>query len=257
MREFAYSKHHFYGLEIWKDLTCIVRPTCRTHIGHVQKWDSCVPNRFEAIFQVSSSIATPDCAADMDVLGGAEDAEPILRKDPATWLRVCRNRAVALAKRHATQDDQPPNTFAELVRQGLSREQAACYVESHAKAKGRQTWHRKWDASMPPMVRQTFGVTGSMRKGVRIPLPNASVSLPAQMPQEHDITPSFTWLARCHSHERDTHIEFVSDGHRYFVHGQAVEMSVTSFLATFSEDGRAVVTYILSCVYVGVMKFLV
>ena len=86
----------------------------------------------------------------------------------------------------------------------------------------------------------TSGILNAQRHGVRIPLPPLSrplVSLPANCPELLLGTDfHFDWLQVCHPHPRDTHIRFVSEGHKYFVDNEPFDLSVTSFVCTFSED---------------------
>lgn len=137
-------------------------------------------------------------------------------------------------------EERTPKTLQQLVEAGFTAQEASYFLESHAKAKEKQGWFRRWDASMPPMVRQTFGILNAQRRGVRIPLPPLSrplVSLPANCPELFLGTDfHFDWLQVCHPHPRDTHIRFVSEGHKYFVDNEPFDLSVTSFVCTFSED---------------------
>ena len=104
-----------------------------------------------------------------DVQGGAE---PVLQKDPEVWLQICYNRATALTRRWEASLSKP-KTEQELINAGMSVEQARYYLTSYKEAKAKQTWLRNWDVAMPPMIRQTFGVRNTERRGVRIPLPPA------------------------------------------------------------------------------------
>jgi hypothetical protein len=104
-----------------------------------------------------------------DVQGGAE---PVLQKDPEVWLQICHNRATALTRRWEASLSKP-KTEQELINAGMSVEQARYYLTSYKEAKAKQTWLRNWDVAMPPMIRQTFGVRNTERRGVRIPLPPA------------------------------------------------------------------------------------
>lgn len=99
-----------------------------------------------------------------DAYGGSSNPPPVLRKDPATWLRMCHNRAAALGKRRS-QGSKPKKSHEELLAVGFSVEKA------YEKAKQRQQWLHAWDASMPPNNRQTFGLHGASRSGARVPLP--------------------------------------------------------------------------------------
>ena len=134
-------------------------------------------------------------------------------------------------------EERTPKTLQELMEAGFTAQEASCFLESHAKAKEKQGWFRRCDASMPPMVRQTFGILNAR---VRIPLPPLSpplVSLPANCPELLLGTDfHFDWLQVCHPHPRDTHIRFVSEGHKYFVDNEPFDLSVASFVCTFSED---------------------
>lgn len=48
-----HRSHHFVAFEIWSDLTCILRPTRKVHIGAVRDW---TPELVEGytIFKVNS-----------------------------------------------------------------------------------------------------------------------------------------------------------------------------------------------------------
>ena len=105
-----------------------------------------------------------------DAYGGSSSPPPVLRKDPATWLRMCHNRAAALGKRRS-QGSKPKKSHEELLAAGFSVEQATHYSQSYEKAKQRQQWLHAWDASMPPNSRQTFGLHGASGSGARVPLP--------------------------------------------------------------------------------------
>ena len=237
----VFARQHFRGLEIWQDGTFILRPTCRTHIGSISHWRPGLQEQFEAVFHL---VPTSHCDAgsdSIDVCGGGEDAgvlTPILQKEPSVWLNICHNRANALRKRWgaATTD---PKEEDELRQSGLSREQAQFYVASYAAAKQRQHWMRSWDTAMPPMLRQTFGIQHSQRRGIRIPLPplDAQIpSLPAVWGSDDLPCSAFDWLERQHPHPRDKHIRFEPDGHKYFVRDDAVDMSVTSLISSFAQD---------------------
>ena len=47
-------KHHVVGFEVWNDWTCILRPTCRTHIGHVQLWHASLLDKYEGVFKLEN-----------------------------------------------------------------------------------------------------------------------------------------------------------------------------------------------------------
>ena len=65
-----YRQHHFVGFEVWNDWTCILRPTCRTHIGHVQSWDSSLLENYEIVFKLENR-AEGSWESQEDAQGGA------------------------------------------------------------------------------------------------------------------------------------------------------------------------------------------
>ena len=166
-------------------------------------------------------------------------AVPVLRKDPQTWLRLCQNRANALGKKFAQEKDVEPKTQEQLLAAGLTAAQAAYYLRSYSQAKARREWLRTWDASMPPTIWQTFGIRHAPRAGVRIPLPPMSrpiPTLPACAPEVLDMDAlDLTWLRQCNPHLRDERINFVTEGHKYYIDGEPVDVSVTGYVACFSE----------------------
>jgi hypothetical protein len=169
-----------------------------------------------------------------DVQGGAE---PVLQKDPEVWLQICHNRATALTRRWEASLSKP-KTEQELINAVMSVEQARYYLTSYKEAKAKQTWLRNWDVAMPPMIRQTFGVRNTERRGVRIPLPPLTRPV-AILPAAYTVleqSPQFDWLEICHPHQRDRRIRFMSDGHKYFVDDEPVDVSVTGLVGSYAED---------------------
>ena len=171
-----------------------------------------------------------------DVCGGSDACEePLLNKGPQVWLRICHNRADALRRRQML-EERTPKTLQELMEAGFTAQEASCFLESHAKAKEKQGWFRRWDASMPPMVRQTFGILNAR---VRIPLA-ATVStlgvaagkLPRTFYWERtSILIGYKCVIRIH----ETHTSAsCREGHK--LDNEPFDLSVTSFVCTFSED---------------------
>ena len=196
-------------------------------------------------------LSMPVVQVPVDVLGGAE---PVLRKNPEVWLQLSHNRASALARRWE-ESLANPKSEEELIQSGMSPQQAQYYVASYKQAKARQAWLRGWDAAMAPMIRQSYGVRGAPRAGVRIPLPPISrpiPTLPACAPEVLDMDAlDLTWLRLCNPHLRDERINFVTEGHKYYIDGEPVDASVTGYVACFSEAWGLGLMWVrnLKCVY--------
>lgn len=128
-----------------------------------------------------------------------------------------------------------------LLEQGWSLVQAEYFVTSLTRSLQIQYHIRIWDQAMPPCIAQRFSRQTGYRRGIRIPLPPEGFDppvLPAQCPEDTVSLSEKLWLQRCHEHPRDQQVQFQSDGHKYFVDGREIELSVTSFLATFSQALR-------------------
>ena len=184
----------------------------------------------------NKSLTSNPCSQDRQ---GGSDQVPVLQKEPHVWLRLCHNRAAAWDRKQSKAAPRPPPTVESLGEAGLSVEQICYYLASYDRAMHKRGRLQKWEVAMPPCIRQTFGVLGQRPCGVRIPLPPlvaTIIELPASM--QHDSAqspPEFTWLQECHPHERDSQ---VANGHKYFVGGEAMDLSVTSFVALFAEAGK-------------------
>ena len=86
-------------------------------------------------------------------------------------------------------EDRPAKTRQEFMESGLTAQQDAYFLESVVKAKERRQWFQQWDASMPPMIRQRFGIHHGQRRGVRSPLLRslrrvAARGMPTSLPGE-------------------------------------------------------------------------
>ena len=102
-----------------------------------------------------------------DRLGGAE---PLLNKGPEEWLRLCHARADCLRSVQVTQLRSRPSVEA-LARQGLTPAQVERNLYSREEALRRRQFITQWQASMPPTIRQSYGIHGQPLHGIRIPLP--------------------------------------------------------------------------------------
>ena len=187
----------------------------------------------------NKSLTSNPCSQDRQ---GGSDQVPVLQKEPHVWLRLCHNRAAAWDRKQSKAAPRPPPTVESLGEVGLSVEQIRFYLASYERAMHKRVRLQKWEVAMPPFIRQTFGVLGQRPCGVRIPLPPlvaTIIELPASV--QHDSAqspPEFTWLQECHPHERDSQVRFEANGHKYFVGGEAMDLSVTSFVALFAEAGE-------------------
>ena len=66
---------HFTSLQIWEDGECMIRPTCRRHIGVSKTWDAGIlAGGDKAVFKLTSNKETT-AAENVDVLGGMEAVE--------------------------------------------------------------------------------------------------------------------------------------------------------------------------------------
>ena len=64
-----YKDYHFVGFEIWQDGACILRPTCRTHVGTVRAFHPGLLEGYTDIFQMVG-VGSED-HGEKDVLGGS------------------------------------------------------------------------------------------------------------------------------------------------------------------------------------------
>ena len=179
-----------------------------------------------------------------DVRGGSGSHDslmppvPVLNKSPEMWLQICHNRAAGLRRKTEAKNTMR-RSGKQLMDAGFTQQQAEHYLASYEAAKNKQTWLRDWDSAMPPMIRQTFGIRGAARHGIRVPLPPLAATLPrlpADRPEGTVLAQiDSTWLQEKHGHPRDNRIRFQDEGHRYYVDGQRMELSVTGLLSQFSE----------------------
>ena len=65
-----YRQRHFVGFEIWTDGTCILRPTCRAHVGHVRPWHASLLENYDVIFKLEDRVECR-CRGQEDLQGGA------------------------------------------------------------------------------------------------------------------------------------------------------------------------------------------
>ena len=152
---------------------------------------------------------------DGDLAGGSSQVSAELNLlDSLRWARLCQNRAKVFRKKRTACGD--------LI-------------------------HRPWGESMPPCLHQSFG----SKQGIRLPLPDEGW-LPTDlgcMPSDFLATgdlgsiPTFDFLKRRNSHERDRKLKFDGPSHTYYVDGIPLDLSVTRFLAAFQEpfDADAVI----------------
>lgn len=161
----------------------------------------------------------------------------VLSKSPSEWLRLCHTRTMAL-EQQAVRLRDPPDQQA-LVADGVTIQQAEHYLRARERAVKRKAYMWKWNASMPPLVCQSFGLPGNPPQGMRIPLPSPSVilpSLPAQRPCDAQWSGMrFTWLQENHPRVLDARVQFHEEGHLYFVDGVAMDFSVTGLIDAYSE----------------------
>ena len=212
----VYADNHFVGLEIWADGSCILRPTCRTHLGPVQQWSPEVVEGCEAIFQLCSGSTSVEAGqSSHDVTGGSDEACPIA---PAKWLQLCQDRAKSLLRKrpHSAQEDESSvPSLPELTSSGMSEEQARYCLAGLQKALQKRVFNRLWDVAMPPMLCKVFS-----GQGVRVPLPPTNYALPSLPVRAQDmegvLAPDFKWLQTCNPHPRDEAITFEAAGHVYY-----------------------------------------
>lgn len=164
--------------------------------------------------------------------GSLSHRDLVFSKSPSEWLRLCHIRAMAAEQKFAHLQ-APPDQQA-LVAGGMTACQAQHYLRAWRNAVQRKASMLKWNTSMPPLLRQSFGLLGHPPQGLRIPLPSPSAilpSLPARRPPGAQWAgESLTWLQENHPHALDAQIEFQEEGHLYFVDGIAMELSVTGLI---------------------------
>ena len=73
-----YKQKHFVGFELWGDWTCIVRPTCRTHIGHVQSWRPGLLQTYDGIFKLESVVAGVGKNLSLELQKDAQGGAPVV-----------------------------------------------------------------------------------------------------------------------------------------------------------------------------------
>ena len=222
-----YQNNRFTSLEIWPDGECMFRPTCRRHIGLTLPWqaDLLAVKGYTAVFALEAKgqnvSSSPDC------LGGSE---PLLRKSPEEWLQICHNRARLWKSTPTTTSTKRQLSEDDLEQRGLTRPQVERWVASYQQGKARKAFTAQWHVSMPPTLRQSYGVRGDPLHGIRIPLPPLDAQL-SRIPAERAVgfeMPPFLWLADCHPHSRDQQVQFEAEGHVYYIKGLRAHFSVTS-----------------------------
>ena len=249
--------NHFTSLQVWGDGSYMWRPTLRRHVGKIGRWTPTILRQGTRVFKLACGAADGSYAAmgnagvapplkALDVQGGADLSSwtSISRVDPVEWLQICHARARTLERKRAApvsvKIHEVPDE-EDLVSKGFSREQAARYRAALTEAIARRRFMQLWSVSMPPMIWQTFGSDQEPAVGIRIPLPPLDKSIPilpatAKEVSSSEHLPEFSWLKTCNFHPRDAAVRFEEEGHKYYVHGQQMDCSVTSLIAKFSQD---------------------
>jgi hypothetical protein len=118
----------------------------------------------------------------------------------------------------------------KLLARGLSLEQARFYIASREVVVQKRNRVRYWNKSVPPTLRQSFGLLGKPLRGIRIPLlPFGAVSprLAALRPTPDWPSVELWWMQQFDPHVRGLRFDSHEEGHRYYVDSTLMESAVT------------------------------
>ena len=122
-RYVLYKESHFVGFQIWDDGSCILRPTCRKHVGSIYDWEPSLLEPCTAVFEmVSTDMAGHTC--DGDCLGGGLESVMI--------ERALGGEHVMTVPVSSTQ----PDSLLDIVRRNASSKWACSYFAVQCLANG-------------------------------------------------------------------------------------------------------------------------
>ena len=172
---------------------------------------------------------------------GSSHVQPIpFSHSSLEWVQLCRTKAEALDRKRKATESLKEIDVEALLAKGLSQAEIATLSERRQDAFLRRLWLQLYETSMPPCLNQQFvSDSGSLGRGIRLPLPEAGWTpvdlsyMPCGFMTSGKADVEFNLLKDKNPHPRDQQLRFEEETHTYFIDGCKIDISVTGVIGAY------------------------